>query len=283
MDSSFITRQTLYLTVLFIFVLTPMSTHAGPAAEASADPTRKTIQNGKHRAPQNTARDVYRHPWKTLDFFEVGADMTVVEIWPGGGWYSEFLAPLTRDHGTLYAAHFSSESSVPYFRQSLEKYRQKLAQHPQVYDRVRLTTLQPPEQLEIAPEGSADRVLTFRNVHNWIASGQADAVFGAMFKALKPGGILGVVEHRGAPDSPQDPAAKSGYVTEETVIGLASRAGFVFERSSEINANPRDTRNHPNGVWTLPPSLRLEDQDRDKYLGIGESDRMTLKFRKPAD
>ncbi|MGR9052058.1 MAG: class I SAM-dependent methyltransferase [Gammaproteobacteria bacterium] len=246
---------------------------------ASADPEiLSEILNGAHRSEENKARDRYRHPVETLKFFEVDETMTVVEIWPGAaGWYTEILAPYLRDKGKLYAAHFSEHSDVAYFRNSLKSFVDKIHTRPDIYGKLELTVLQPPEAVDIAPKASADRVLTFRNVHNWIKGGRADAVFTAMFEALKPGGILGVVEHRGADNLSPD----SGYVSEKTVIALAEKAGFKLSDESEINANSRDTKNYPAGVWTLPPTLRLNDQDRDKYLAIGESDRMTLKFVKP--
>jgi len=150
-----------------------------------------------------------------------------------------------------------------------------------LYGKVKITVLAPPDKTAIAPAGSADMVLTFRNIHNWMAAGTADQVFAAMFAALKPGGVLGVVEHRGNPAVPQDPKAKSGYVNQDYAIRLAEKAGFKFVEGSEINANPRDTKDHPKGVWTLPPTFALEDEDRAKYLAIGESDRFTLKFVKP--
>lgn len=248
---------------------------------ASVDPVQQILA-GDYRSEVHKVRDQYRHPQQTLAFFDVQQNMTVVEIWPGGaGWYTEILAPLLKDHGKLYAAHFVADSNVPYFSKNLEKFKQKTLARPDVYGKIELTVLQPPEHLAIAPEGSADRVLTFRNIHNWMKSGQAEAVFKAMYKALKPGGILGVVEHRNSPTIKQDPKALSGYVTEDYVINLALNAGFELLAKSEINANPKDSRNHPKGVWTLPPSLRLKDKDREKYLEIGESDRMTLKFIKP--
>ncbi len=207
--------------------------------------------------------------------------MTVVEIWPGGaGWYTEILAPFLKDRGKLYAAHFAGDSSVPYFQKNLKKFVNKIKIQPEIYGKLELTELDPPKKQVIAPEASADRVLTFRNVHNWMKNGTAEKVFQAMYKALKPGGILGIVEHRGNDSLPQDPKALTGYVREDYVIELAQKSGFILLAKSEINANPKDTKSHPKGVWTLPPTLRLKEQDREKYQAIGESDRMTLKFIK---
>lgn len=275
------------LKVHLLLWLASLSLSLLPASAAQDDRSQgvsaiaKAIA-GPHRSPEHRARDRYRHPSETLEFFDVGDSMTVVEVWPGAeGWYTEILAPLLRNHGKLYAAHFSAESKVPFFRSSLQRFKAKMAANPEIYDQVILTALEPPEHLEIAPRESADRVLTFRNVHNWMKSGDADPVFQAMFDALKPGGILGVVEHRGIAGQPQDPQALSGYVTEEYVKKLAEKAGFKFLESSEINANPKDTKIHPAGVWTLPPTLKLGARDADKYRAIGESDRMTLKFIKP--
>ncbi len=253
-----------------------------PNTEIKTDPIESVLK-GEHRPQKNKARDQYRHAKKTLKFFGLENNMTVVEIWPGGGWYTEILAPLLRNNGQLYAAHFSSDSEVAYFKKSLATFNKKIGETPNIYDQLSVTTLQPPNHLEIAPENSADRVFTFRNVHNWMKGGQALTVFKAMFRALKPGGVLGIVEHRGIEDQPQDPTATSGYVTEAYVKDLAKQSGFVFIGSSEINANPNDSKNHPKGVWTLPPSLRLKEVDQEKYLAIGESDRMTLKFAKPAN
>jgi len=237
--------------------------------------------SGEHRSESHKSRDQYRHPQQTLAFFDVKPTMSVVEIWPGGkGWYSEILAPLLKDNGTFYAAHYSANSSIPYFTKNLKKFTDKVNAQPEIYGKTIISTLQPPELLDIAPKNSVDRVLTFRNVHNWMKSNQADTIFKAMFDALKVGGILGVVEHRAIAGSEQDPKALSGYVTEQHVIALAEKAGFKLLAKSEINANPKDTTLHPKGVWSLLPSLRLKDQDREKYLAIGESDRMTLKFVK---
>ena len=237
---------------------------------------------GNHRLEQQKNRDQFRHPFETLNFFEVEPNMTVVEIWPGGsGWYTEILAPYLKGKGILYAAQFSANTDIAYYTMNLQKFKSKLLAQPAIFNKVIVTTLQPPQFLNIAPNGSADRVLTFRNVHNWMKSGQAETVFKAMHKVLKKGGILGLVEHRSSAETNHDPHAKSGYVAEAYVISLAEKAGFKLLAKSEINANLKDTTNHSKGVWTLPPSLKLKDQNREKYLAIGESDRMTLKFIKP--
>jgi predicted methyltransferase len=236
---------------------------------------------GKHRSVAHKHRDKYRHPQQTLAFFDVKDNMTVVEVWPGEGWYTEILAPYLKKHGKLYAAHFSADAEQPYFKKKLHNFVNKLKSQPKIYGKLELTVLQPPQLLQIAPEASADRVLTFRNVHNWMKNDQAATVFNAMYKALKPGGILGVVEHRNSNLKPQDTKAESGYVTEDYVIALARNAGFEFLDKSEINANSKDAKDYPEGVWTLPPTLKLKDKDRKRYLAIGESDRMTIKFIKP--
>jgi predicted methyltransferase len=234
------------------------------------------------RSDNHRARDQYRHPAATLAFFQVQPQHTVVEIWPGAkGWYTEILAPLLRPQGKLYCAHWAQDSTLPYFQKARAQFDQKLAQAPQVYDRVVVTVLEPPGQISIAPPATADRVLTFRNVHNWLKAGTAATVFAAMYDALKPGGLLGVVEHRAVAGTAEADMISSGYVTEARVEQLAREAGFELVASSEINANPGDDSHHPNGVWSLPPSLRGGDSDRSVYLAIGESDRMTLTFRKP--
>ncbi len=237
---------------------------------------------GEHRSRENKQRDQYRHPFDTLQAFHVKPNMTVVELWPGGkGWYTEILAPYLKENGKLYTAHFSSSAEKPYFVKNLQKFKQKMAEQPDLYEDVILTVLQPPQFLEIAPKGSVDRVLTFRNFHNWMKSDQIENVLLAAYTALKPGGTFGIVEHRGLAGDEQDPKAASGYVKELYVIRLLEKAGFVFSTKSEINANVKDITNYPKGVWTLPPSLKLKNQDKDKYLAIGESDRMTLQFIKP--
>jgi predicted methyltransferase len=250
------------------------------ADEASARVRLQAVIAGDHRTPKYVKRDRYRHPLETLLFFGLRQEMTVVEIWPGGGWYTEILAPFLKGSGKLYAAHRNRDTKDERILKFIARYDAKLAARPDQYGEVEITQLSQ-EKGDIAPAGSADMVLTFRNVHNWMKFGFERHVFEAMYKALKPGGVLGVVEHRADPEEFPDPQALSGYVHEEQVIRMAQDAGFRLIGKSEINANPKDTRNHPKGVWTLPPTLRLKDKDRDKYLAIGESDRMTLKFAKP--
>lgn len=236
--------------------------------------------NGDHRSADNKARDQYRKPLETLRWLGIKDNMSVVEITPGGGWYTEILAPYLKENGTFYAAGFDGDSKVGFFRRATKAFKEKLDANPAVYDKVIVTVLAPPTKTEIAPPGSADMVLTFRNVHNWMGAGSSDAMLAAMYTALKPGGILGLVEHRGNPDVKQDPKAKSGYVNEAYTIALVEKAGFKLVDKSNLLANPKDTKDHPKGVWTLPPTLRLGNKDQNKYLSIGESDRMLLKFVK---
>ncbi len=241
-----------------------------------------TLASGEHRTEGYAARNDSRHPVETLSFFGLESTMTVVEMSPGGGgWYTEILAPYLRDDGKLFAASYDINSASSYYRRNGREYVAKLSSQPELYDKIDVTVFAPPGYVDIAPDNSADLVLVFRNVHNWMENGVAERAFEVSHKALKPGGVLGVVQHRGNPDQPQDPMADSGYVTEETVIEMAVAAGFELTARSEINANPKDTKDHPEGVWTLPPSFDLEDKDRAKYAAIGESDRMTLKFTKP--
>lgn len=269
-------RRAAAMLLIASAIAAPLSAHqasdaASPAAEqpsallaALAAPTR---------TPANVARDKYRHPAETLAFFGLQPGQTVVELWPGGGWYTEVLAPYLSAGGSLYV--------VPPVGRYDERIRTKLASDP-VYGKVQVATFTAGQPTSIAA-GTADLVLTFRNVHSWLGGEApvADQVFAEAFRVLKPGGILGVVEHR-LPEEADDARQKtSGYVKVSTVQQLAEKAGFKLAGSSEINANPKDTKDYPEGVWTLPPSLQLGDKDREKYLAIGESDRMTLKFVKP--
>ena len=264
--------------IAFMYCAQSHSATAGSPLEAAI--------TGKHRTPDYVQRDAARHPLETLTFFGIEPGMVVVEIWPGAaGWYTEILAPLLRQRGRLYAAHFNGDSPSSFFRESRAEFEAKLGSNAAVYDRVIVTSFNPPAHVAIAPPGSADMVLTFRNVHNWYMNGGGDerviAAFAAMYRALKPGGVLGVVDHRLPVNRPIADQEGGGYVREDYVIAMARRAGFVLAAESEINANPRDTADHPKGVWTLPPTLDLGEVDRDKYRSIGESDRMTLKFVKP--
>lgn len=241
------------------------------------------ILAAEHRDPANVARDEFRHPKDTLMFFGIQPAMTVIEVWPSGGWWTEILAPLLKEHGKYYAAYIVADApGMPaYLREREKAFDAMLAAKPDVYGKVIKTKLLPPKWTEIAPAGSADMVLTFRNVHNWAKAGNADAMFKAFYDALKPGGVLGVKDHRALPGTSFQQQIDTGYMAEEWVIGAAQKAGFKLAEKSEINANPKDTKDHPAGVWTLLPTLRLGDKDKAKYVAIGESDRMTLKFIKP--
>ncbi|MDN3640170.1 methyltransferase [Simiduia curdlanivorans] len=236
---------------------------------------------GEHRSEASSARDEARHPAETLAFFGFKPTDKVIEISPGGGWYTEILAPALYQNGELYAAHFPAQTDVPYYQRSRQAFLEKLAAEPSVYDKVKVTEFIPGNPAAAGPLGGADKVLTFRNVHNWIKAGSGEQAFVDFYAMLAKGGVLGVVEHRAKAGTTLEAMKVSGYVTEAEVIRLAEKAGFVLDAKSEVNANAKDTANHPKGVWTLPPSLALQDEDKDKYLAIGESDRMTLRFRKP--
>ena len=263
--------------------------HAAPAgndvsasakAEGMDTASLGDVIRGAHRSEKNRARDMSRHPEATLTFFGIAPDLEVVELWPGRGWYTEILAPYLRAHGKLTVVA-PVPGSVPPQAPTVDTIRETLAARPDLYDRVAIAPVNPNEQPKFGAPGSADLVVTFRNAHNWIHDGNADAMFRAAFDVLRPGGTLGVVDHRAKAGTSPEALAKSGYVTEEQITALAKEAGFVFAAASEINANPRDTKDYPDGVWTLPPALRLGDKDRSKYEAIGESDRMTLRFQKP--
>lgn len=258
---------------------TPSGGHARVATSpntalkaAVASPTRK---------PANVARDRYRHPLETLSFFRVRPNATVVEIWPGGGWYTEILGPyLTKGGGRLFAAAPEGGAGAITDLQKAE---------PALYARLKTATFPVFDGVGTpVPPGSADLVLTFRNIHNWRMGYQHPAkqdysqdAFRQIYAMLKPGGVLGIVDHRLPESADTERERSSGYIKVSTVRRLAENAGFRFAGASEVNANPKDTADWPNGVWTLPPSLALKDQDRARYLAIGESDRMTLKFVKP--
>ncbi len=274
-----LTSPTRLLLMLGFFALAPLAAHAEETP--AQDGRLKEVIAGDHRSEKNKARDRYRHPLETLTFFGIRPDMTVVEIYPGRGWYTEILAPYLKGSGTLYTAEHPGDPSYEALQRSLDAFDQKIEDAPELYGEVKRTKLT--KEGHIAPPESADLVVTFRNVHSLMGSGTEQEAFAAMFKALKPGGVLGVVQHRGDPNVKQDPKAGLGYVNEDYVIELAEKAGFDLAEKAEINGNPKDTKDHPKNVWTLPPSLRLGDEDREKYVAIGESDRMTLRFVKPTN
>ncbi|HEY0767621.1 MAG TPA: methyltransferase domain-containing protein [Steroidobacteraceae bacterium] len=252
---------------------------AGSSRQTTAE-RLTAILAADHRSQDNRARDRYRHPKETLLFFGIRPEMSVLEVWPEPGWYTEVIAPLVRDKGKYLAAVIAADPESKYIAERLEKYRQNLAGRPNLYDRVSVVTF-PADGSDAVPPGSVDMVVTFRNIHNWMSRGTAAQAFATMYRALKPGGVLGVVEHRGNPAVAQDPKAKSGYVNEDYAIKLIEAQGFRLVAKSEVNTNPKDTKDYEQGVWTLPPSYRLGDKDHDKYAAIGESDRFTLRFAKP--
>ena len=266
--------------------LATASTWALDAKPARTDkPTASkldTILAGSWRSDKNKARDQYRHPKQTLEFFGVNDQQTLVEIYPGGGWYAEILAPLLKEHGHYIAAILKPKSTSGEAANDERGIRGKIKADPEHFGAATVVEFDSKAPV-LGKPGSADVVLTFRNVHNMTDEGSEHAMFKGFFDVLKPGGTLGVVDHRAAPGADPAKLKQTGYLPEEYVIKLATDAGFKLVGKSEINANPKDTKDWPKGVWTLPPTLELGDKDRDKYLAIGESDRMTLKFVKPAN
>ena len=258
----------------------------GIAPIAFANPALDAAIAGDHRSDENKARDMYRHPKETLEFFDVQPDMTVIEIWPGTGWYSEILAPYLKEEGRFIAAQFGANPPFGYQRRAYGKYLTTLGQNPKLYRQVEITEFGYPYALSLGPNGSADRVLTFRNAHNWVSELYPDGHFAPLafksaFDVLKPGGVFGVIDHRWDDPDNEDPLSGNGYMSEARIIALAEAAGFELEARSDINANPKDSKDYEKGVWTLPPVLAEGDTEKARYLEIGESDRMTLKFRKP--
>jgi predicted methyltransferase len=252
-----------------------------PLVAQTAGPALAAIVASPDRNPANRARDPYRHPEATLSFFGVTPDSVVVEILPGrSGYWTEILAPYLKDHGHYIAAVGDRASTSKETREAIEAFEAEFAATPERYGAIEVAEFSGDLHAVAAPE-SADFVLTFRNIHNWMARGRAAAAFSAFYDALKPGGVLGLEEHRARADAAQDPLAGSGYVREDFAIALAEAAGFKLAGKSEINANPKDTKDYSVGVWALPPTYRLKDVDREKYAAIGESDRFTLKFVKP--
>lgn len=256
------------------------ATQGGEQPEAAAmpepptAPTLESVLQSAHRLANHSTRDVYRHPAETLQFFGIEPTMHVIELRPSGGWYTEILAPYLREEGVLAIA-FPADS--PYEKDLLKRRETE----PEVFDKLQVIDWNPPQQPELGAADSVDAVVTFRNIHGWYNHDQLSAVLASTFAVLKPGGILGVVQHRANAEAELEESAKNGYMPEAAVIEAAEAAGFELEARSEVNANPKDTKDHPKGVWTLPPTLRLGDENKDQWLAIGESDRMTLRFRKP--
>lgn len=265
--------------ILLAFVFAPAAAVDEPSSKALS-----AALTGDHRSADNRSRDGYRHPRETLEFFGLRPDMTVVELWAGGGWYTEVLAPTLRESGRLIVTTYGETDDPQAYRsRSHRSFVEKIRARPDVYDRIEVRTYWPPEAPVLADDGSVDMVLTFRNIHSMTRRGQQEAFFADAFRALKPGGVLGVVQHRAAEGVDPIKSAEKGYVPESFVVGLAEAAGFRLDGASEINVNPRDTKDYEEGVWSLPPSLRDKDGDKAQYIAIGESDRMTLRFVKPVD
>jgi predicted methyltransferase len=271
--------QSLRFRILFAVTLLTIVGSGTSSAAAHPDPALVSAVGSPARSPAAAARDTARHPVEELTFFGLAPSMTVVELWPGGGYWTDILGPyLAGGHGHYYVAlpapgNAEEDTGVKRFRARIDAEKGRLGDLNE--------TILGAGHFDIAPPGSADLVLTFRNLHNWMGDGYAIEALAAAFQALKPGGILGIEEHRGRSDQPQDPKAKSGYVRQDYTIELVKKAGFEFVASSEVNANPRDTKDWVDGVWTLPPTLSQGDKDRARYVAIGEADNYVLKFRKP--
>jgi len=265
-------RTALLTTTAAIFLAAPGPVLADPLGDAIA---------GDQRSAENRSRDDWRHPRETLEFFGFAPDQTVVELWPGGGWYTEILAPALRGQGKLVLATLGEAEPDSYRTRSHRQFVAKLESDPATYGEATMVDFWPPESTSLGAPATADMVVTFRNTHSMLRRDQLDTFLEAAFAVLKPGGTLGIVQHRADPGADAKDAARTGYVPEALVVEKATAAGFVLSGSSEINANPKDTKDYPEGVWTLPPGYRLGDKDRAKYAAIGESDRMTLRFSKP--
>lgn len=263
-----------FALIISLFILTNVQAYGGYVG-----PIGDAVK-AENRTDANKARDVYRHPQQTLEFFGIKPEMKVLEILPGRGWYTEILAPLLAEKGHLTAASFGANHPNAYLSNIHKAFEKKITEKPDVYGKLDVVLFQDGEYLKAIPDASMDMIVTFRNSHNWIRYGGIEQVYAAFNRVLKPGGVLGVVQHRAANDADPKAAAEKGYIPEPHLITVVEKAGFKLMGQSEINANPKDTRDHPEGVWTLPPSYRLKDVDKEKYKAIGESDRMTLRFVK---
>ena len=252
----------------------------GCSQSISQDPVQLAVENSD-RTIKFAERDKFRNPAATLNFFGIKPDMKVLELSAGGGWYTEILAPLLYNSGQLVVTHHDPKAGV-YQKRSRENFDNKVASHPG-FDKLKVITTHVPPKKSYVEAETFDMVLTFRNLHNWLSRNAMQDVMEEAFNALKPGGTFGVVEHRADGTASLEYMKKSGYVSEALAIEVAQQVGFTLIGSSEINANPKDTKDHPRGVWTLLPNLRLGEDNKDKYIAIGESDRMTLLFVKDKD
>ena len=282
-EKHFVNVAATSLAILLAVVTLPAS-----ALDKKTEAALDAAIAGEHRSAENEARDAFRQPKQVLDFFGFRSDMDVLEVWPGSGWYTQILAPALKDDGKLYAAQYSPNGRYGYQRRYYGKFLTMLGENPDIYRNVVVTQLALPYRLKMAPPGSVDMVLTFRNVHNWFSDmygsgAYAQAAFQAMYDALRPGGTLGIVDHHWPDPDSEDPLADNGYISKERTIAMAEAVGFEVTGESDMLANPKDTRDHPQGVWTLPPSYALGDEDREKYQAIGESDRFVLRFQKPVE
>ena len=253
-----------------------VQTATGPTMDQAVRQMLEINIPRQHRQARNVARDPYRHPMQTLEFFGIQQGMRVIEITPGAGYWTELLSPTMKDNGAFVVAVWD-DSVSPEQRAEVAQLRARMHANRKHYGRTEILKFNPAQPV-FGPPASADMVLTFRNAHNWIEEGTAQAYFKAIANVLKPGGLLGLEDHRAPEGEPTD--GSRGYVTEDQIIQLAAAAGFVLIDKSEINANPKDTKDHPDGVWDLPPTFAAGNKDREKYAQIGESDRMTLKFIK---
>jgi predicted methyltransferase len=261
------------------------------AAKALADKSfpsgKAAIQaamKGTHRVPGAADRDKYRHPAETLEFFGFKPTMTVIDIGPGDGWYSELLAPALAKKGHYMPT--SGDPNGPADSQrtfGAQKYAAFLAKAPELYGNVTPIIIADPKAPKLTnADGTVDMVLAMREAHGMKNDGLLDAWLAEIQRVLKPGGVLGIEEHRAAADADADATSKKGYLPEKWLIDHVVAAGFKLAGKSEINANKNDTKDYAEGVWALPPSYANKDKDHDKYAAIGESDRMTLKFVKVA-
>jgi predicted methyltransferase len=265
-------------------VLATLAVCCGPARAPGSESSVRDAVAAPQRSEKERARDVYRHPVETLEFFDVRGDMTVVELWPGGGWYSAILAPLLHDRGRLIVA--SGDPNGGANAEPTDDGRAFLARRnrqPDVFERVLQVSVPAAGDVELGPPESADAVLTFRNLHTFVWLRMDERILAASFRVLRHGGVLGLTDHRAAPSGSTDPKVlgDTGYIPEAYAIEVVERAGFRLAARSEINANPRDTKDYEGGVWALPPTYTNGEKDRARYEAIGESDRMTLKFVKP--